>query len=276
MCLRCRELAYRHVGRDFDQLAPHGGSGALAGDAIVKKPKPLDRHGLEGVNKERRLLHQLFESCNCHLVQPAGNLAEACGAVISYVCPPANQRSLRENQVRPGKNGKQMSAQRVIPGRIEACEYHSFRLQELVHSHENGERVAKMLEAIEGHDDICSLDCVYTKVTYWFDTFLPRLCPRPFEHSLANIDPNDSPCAVLRQGNRIDSLATTEVDNYLSPKLLDDLIAQHNLDLGSVPLDFARQVSGFVRGDPRKGPVLEAVDQRFLHWQKVQPESPTW
>src|SRR5215472_6419861 len=126
-------MTTRRLVRSFDQLAPHDGGGELPHKAIMQEPKAPNRHSLEGFNDEWALLHQLFKSCNRHLVESARDFGEARGSIAAQIRSPAKQRFFGKNQVCPGKDGEQMPSERVIPGRPKASEYRPLRLEELVH-----------------------------------------------------------------------------------------------------------------------------------------------
>src|ERR1019366_7186248 len=107
----------------FDQTAAHNCRCKFARQAVVEKSNLSDRYEVQVGELEGAVSYQPLELRHRHLVQPAGHFAESRCPVRLKSRPPTDKRFLAEQQVRPGENGEQMTAQGVIPGGPESDEH---------------------------------------------------------------------------------------------------------------------------------------------------------
>src|SRR5258706_9069930 len=126
-----------------DQGAPDDGGRDLTSEAIRERLQLPDGHRLARSEPERTRLDELLEAADRHPIQSAGDFAEARRAIRLEVGAPANQRALREDQVRPREHREEMAAERVIPGRAEGDEHATVWLQHAMHLDQDGRRIAK-------------------------------------------------------------------------------------------------------------------------------------
>src|SRR5206468_150602 len=102
-------------GSSQRQRASDDGGAEFACETVRQHAEPADRYRLEVLDPEPTALHQSLELANGHEVQPTLDFRKALGTIALKVGPPADERSLREQQMRPRKHRKQMTAQRMIP-----------------------------------------------------------------------------------------------------------------------------------------------------------------
>src|SRR6266705_4262764 len=119
-----------------------------------------------------------------------------------------------------------------------------------------------MLERINRNNCVCSLIRTRVEVADLIHSLLPCFLSRSFEYRLSDIEANYSESIAFRQGNRIVPLSATKIDNHLSAKLVQDLVAEQDPDFDFVLVDVAGHASRFPRRDPLEEPVLHVVQER--------------
>ena len=150
----CAGLCFR------DQLRSHNCGGELSGQARVDGVEFADGNGFERCYLKRACGDEALESGDGHLVEPALDLAKSSGAVGTNVRAPAYESAFGKEDVRPGKDAEEVSAERVVPGWSEAGHDASSGLEQVVHDVEDGCRVAEVFEGIERDDDVGFCVCM--------------------------------------------------------------------------------------------------------------------
>src|SRR5205085_1833680 len=186
-----------------DQPATHGGRRELARQPVREESEAADRHRLELREAEAALAHEALEAADGHPVEATFDLAEARRAVRLEVRAPAHERPLREDQVRPGEDGEEVPAERVIPRRPERRDDRAALLQEAAHDPQHARRVVEVLEGIYGEDHVRALVRLCEEGAAVSDARARRGLPRLLQRLLAYVEADDPPRPAQRGLDRL-------------------------------------------------------------------------
>src|SRR5262245_3366210 len=117
----------------LEQAAANYRGRELPGQAVVQPLQGTNRRQAVIPQLEPAVSHASLEPRDGHLIQAAFDLRELRRPVVANVLAPAQQSLLREDEMGPGEYGKQVSAERVIPGGSETDQHRAARRQQAVH-----------------------------------------------------------------------------------------------------------------------------------------------
>src|SRR5437773_10218079 len=110
----------------------------------MEPPQLANRYRLEAGDLPLARLDDPPEPRDCHAIQ--ADRLEARMSVVIEMGEPPQKCPLRKDEVRPWEYGKNMAAQRVIPGRAERSQHEAAGADEPAHRAENSGRIRKVLE----------------------------------------------------------------------------------------------------------------------------------
>lgn len=202
----------RRVGA-LHELATDDGGCKFARETIVNPLQLSNRNSLEKLDTKGRRADKPLETRNRHLVESPFHFPEARSAVVPEVRSPPNQSGLREHQVRPRKNRKEVASVGVVPGRAKAGCNKSSRPERIVHKAKNSSGITEVLEAVDGNNRVGYLIRLAIKKAPVAHSSVCRLFPGALEQRFSQVNTDHLLGPLKNKFNCFIAFAAAEVDD---------------------------------------------------------------
>src|SRR5689334_21588290 len=242
--------------------ASHEARAQLPGQERRDGTQPPDRHRLEGLELERTLGDEPLEAPDRHLVQAALDLPEPRRAVLPEPGPPADQRRLREDEMRPREHREKVTAQGMEPCGAEGEQHAALGLERAGHQPEYAALIVEVLEPIDRDHHVDRSRRAIRELAPIGDPRLSGGPPGPVERALHDVHADHVTSPSLEHLDRVAPLAAAEVHDVTALDLLPDLRSEQDLELAATVIGAAVAVPVRIRIAEA---IQEAIGQRAAH-----------
>jgi|GEM_PF-2927682 len=185
---------------------------------IVCPSKHGDWPEVQALKVQRTGFHQFIKLSDRHLVQTSVDVSKSLGTVGAEIASPPAQYLLREYEMRPEKDRKQVPAFWVIPGGTKGSNYPPAGKQYLGHRLKYPCRIGEMPVGIDRNNGIRRLvGIIAVELATTQHACLGGFAASNFNHLRPDIDADHTLLAMSGQLNRTLAVPATKVDDDAVP-----------------------------------------------------------